>query len=60
MLILNRRERQSILVPELGMKITVVEIRNGCVRIGLEAPRDVRIVRDDAKNTTKGVDRDAA
>lgn len=43
MLILTRRENESITVGDVTFKI--VRIRGGNVRIGVEAPKDVRIVR---------------
>lgn len=44
MLILGRREGDSILI-EGGIRIVVVSCDRGGVRIGIEAPADVKILR---------------
>ena len=44
MLILGRREGDSILI-EGGIRIVVVSCDRGGVRIGIEAPSDVKILR---------------
>jgi carbon storage regulator CsrA len=55
MLLLSRSVGQSVYLFHGGVKIrvTVVEIRTNSrriVRLGFEAPQEVRILRDDAKN----------
>jgi carbon storage regulator CsrA len=50
MLVLERAKNEAVLVPSVSMKIVVISIDNGKVRLGFEAPREVDIVRDDAKN----------
>ncbi|MCC6243475.1 MAG: carbon storage regulator [Gemmatimonadaceae bacterium] len=44
MLILGRREGESILI-EGGIRIVVVSCERGGVRIGIEAPPEVKILR---------------
>jgi carbon storage regulator len=44
MLILGRREGDSILI-EGGIRIVVVSCERGGVRLGIEAPADVKILR---------------
>ena len=44
MLILGRREGDSILI-EGGIRIVVVSCERGGVRLGIEAPDDVKILR---------------
>ena len=44
MLILGRREGESILI-EGGIRIVVVACERGGVRIGIEAPPDIKILR---------------
>ena len=46
MLILARRENQSILIGD-DIRIFVVEVRNGVVRLGVDAPKAVVVVRDE-------------
>lgn len=47
MLVLTRRKDQKVLFPNLGIAVEVVEVRGKSVRLGVHAPRDVRIVRDE-------------
>jgi len=47
-LILNRQTGQSIKIGE-DIVIQVLSVRGGQVRIGIDAPKDVRVVRDNAK-----------
>lgn len=48
MLVLNRKEGERIQIGD-NIWITIVEIRKGVVvRVGIEAPRDVPVLRDDA------------
>jgi carbon storage regulator len=46
MLVLSRKPLQSIMIgPDI--KITLVKVERNQVRIGIEAPRDVTILRDE-------------
>ncbi len=46
MLVLSRKPMQSIMIgPDI--KITIVKVERNQVRIGIEAPRDVTILRDE-------------
>jgi carbon storage regulator CsrA len=44
MLVLTRKENEQILIGD-DIKITLVKIRGKGVRVGIEAPREVRVVR---------------
>ena len=44
MLVLSRGKDESIQIG-LNIRIMVVDIRDGKVRLGIEAPRDVNIAR---------------
>jgi carbon storage regulator CsrA len=44
MLVLTRKTDEEILIGD-NIKITLVRVRGNSVRIGIEAPRDIRIVR---------------
>ncbi len=44
MLVLTRKTDEEILIGD-NIKITLVRVRGNSVRIGIEAPREVRIVR---------------
>lgn len=45
MLVLSRKEGESILIPDLNIEIRVVKLRGGRVSLGLTAPADHSIVR---------------
>jgi carbon storage regulator CsrA len=47
MLVLSRRLYERIQFPGLNITVQVVAIKPGVVRIGIEAPPDVRIVREE-------------
>jgi carbon storage regulator CsrA len=50
MLVLARKEKERILIPAVDMTIAVIDIQGGVVRLGIKAPRDVAILREDAKD----------
>jgi carbon storage regulator len=45
-LVLSRKPGSQVVVNG-NIRITVLEIRGGVVKIGIEAPASVRVVRDD-------------
>lgn len=47
MLVLSRRKQQKVVFPNLGIAIKVVEIRRSNVRLGVVAPKEIRVVRDE-------------
>lgn len=46
MLVLTRRENESLVIGE-DIKLTVLAVKGGQVRIGIDAPRDVSIHRQE-------------
>lgn len=46
MLVLTRRPGESIVIGQ-NVIITVIEIKGGQVRIGIDAPRDVQVHREE-------------
>ncbi|MBS0264044.1 MAG: carbon storage regulator CsrA [Planctomycetes bacterium] len=46
MLVLSRKIGERIVI-EPGIEIEIVEVRGGKVRIGIEAPQDIRIYRSE-------------
>jgi carbon storage regulator len=52
MLVLSRRPGERITVGG-DITVTVLQISGGQVRLGIEAPPEVPILRDDAVKTTK-------
>ena len=52
MLVLTRRPGESIVVGE-NIVITVIEIKGGQVRIGIDAPRNVDVYREEIYEQVK-------
>ena len=50
MLVLSRKPLQSIMIGP-NIKVTVVKVERNQVRIGIEAPRAVTILRDELLDT---------
>jgi carbon storage regulator len=48
MLSITRREDQTFTIGD-DITITVKRARSGQVELGIQAPRDVKVLRDDAK-----------
>jgi carbon storage regulator len=59
MLILSRRANQSIMIGS-DVQITVLEIRGDQVRIGIKAPRDVTVHREEVHREITEQNRAAA
>ena len=49
MLVLTRKLGEKIRIGD-SITVTVVEVDRGKVRIGIEAPKDVRVMRDELLN----------
>jgi carbon storage regulator len=47
MLVLSRRAGEQIVIPQLGVVVTVLEARGQCARLGIAAPPDVAVHRQD-------------
>jgi len=52
MLVLTRRPGESIVVGE-NIVVTVIEIKGGQVRIGIDAPREVEVYREEIYEQVK-------
>ena len=52
MLVITRKVRETITIGD-NIIITITKIKGNRVSIGVEAPKNVRILRDDAETTTK-------
>ena len=54
MLVLSRKKNESIVVND-NVVITVVEVRGDKVRLGIVAPRDVSVHREEVYEAIHGV-----
>ena len=50
MLVLSRRRNEKIVLPHLGITVQVVAIKPGVVRLGIEAPPEVAVCREELLN----------
>ena len=53
MLVLSRLEGQVIKIGD-NIRVTIVEVRGDKVRVGIEAPRDVQVMRAELLETPEG------
>ena len=47
MLVLSRKVREQVRLPGLDVVVTVLEVRGGMVRLGITAPDEVFVVREE-------------
>ena len=55
MLVLSRKAEESMYIGD-DIKITVLDIRGGQVRIGITAPQDIKIHREEVYNRISSED----
>lgn len=58
MLVLSRRVGEQIVIGE-DVVLTVVEVRNDTVRLGIEAPRSISVNRAEVRRAVADANRDA-
>jgi carbon storage regulator len=51
MLVLSRKKGESIVLAD-SIIVTVVDVKRGAVRLGVTAPPDVRVLREELVNRT--------
>jgi carbon storage regulator len=49
MLVLSRKKGEQILVPECGVTVKVIAVKGNTIRLGIEAPADVAILRAEVR-----------
>jgi carbon storage regulator CsrA len=52
MLVLSRRENQKVLFPNLGITVEIVGVKGRNVRLGIDAPPEIRILRAELAEQT--------
>jgi carbon storage regulator CsrA len=45
MLVLSRRLQETVVLPGLNVRVQVLDIKGGAVRLGIEAPPNVKVMR---------------
>jgi carbon storage regulator len=48
MLVLSRKERERLVIGD-NIVITIVRVAGGSVRVGIEAPKDIQIRREEVR-----------
>jgi len=51
MLVLSRKKNQSLRFPNLGISIEILRVDGKTVRVGVDAPRDIRVLRGELPET---------
>ncbi len=59
MLVLTRRAGESVMIGD-DVVITVLETRGDVVRLGIQAPREVQVHREEVYKELRDVNREAA
>ncbi|MFI5932667.1 carbon storage regulator CsrA [Actinoplanes sp. NPDC051494] len=59
MLVLTRRAGESVMIGD-DIVITVLEARGDVIRIGIQAPRDVQVHREEVYRELQDANREAA
>jgi carbon storage regulator len=47
MLVLSRKIGERIVLPDAGIVLTVLEVRGGQIRLGISAPPEVAVLREE-------------
>lgn len=50
MLILTRKLSESIIIGDNEIKIKILDVKNGYVKLGIDAPKDVSVHREEIFN----------
>jgi len=50
LLVLSRRLNEKLYFPTLDATVKVLDVKQGVVRLGVEAPPDVPVLRDELRN----------
>ena len=58
MLVLSRKKNQAVLISG-DIKITIVEVRGDKVRLGIDAPKDIAIFREEIADDSKKEEEEA-
>ena len=59
MLVLTRRAGESVMIGD-NVTITVLEARGDVIRLGIQAPRDVQVHREEVYRELQAANREAA
>ena len=57
MLVLSRKKNERVIIGDIA--ITIVKIDRNCVRLGIEAPDDVKVFREELLSASASKDNQA-
>ena len=52
MIVLSRRETERVLFPQLGISIEVCRLQGNQVRLGIDAPKQIRVIRAELEHVS--------
>jgi len=55
MLVLTRKLNEEIIIGQLGITVKIVDVKGGRVRLGVEAPANIRIERSETQVQSREV-----
>ena len=55
MLVLSRRPSERILFPSVGISVEIIRTKGNTVRVGIEAPEDIRVLRGELHSHSSDV-----
>ena len=59
MLVLSRRVGERIVLPEMGIVLTVLDVRGGHIRLGISAPPEVAVYREELWRAKRATENEA-
>jgi carbon storage regulator CsrA len=59
MLVLSRRADEKIVFPGLGISLTVLRVKGSVVKVGIDAPKQVKVLRDEVSPEAVTAEKDA-
>ena len=57
MLVLSRRSKDKVVFPQLGITVHFIRVQSGQVKIGIDAPREIKILRDELSSDEASFER---
>ena len=55
MLVLSRKQNQSVLFPTLGIRVDILRVAGKTVSVGIDAPKDIQILRHELPLEAKAI-----
>ncbi len=55
MLVVSRKQNQSVVFPALGIRVEILRVAGKTVRVGVEAPDEIQILRGELPHSTRSV-----